>query len=382
MTVTHPVIGRIQRIALTVAVAVVLAIAAVSASVLWLRSGHGFESTDNAYIRNDISIISPRVDGYVEQVFVDDNQRVAKGAPLVHLDTDRRQAELARAQAAVAQRQAAVQNHEAEIRQQRSEVIAATAHIETATATTARVQQDIARSGALVDKGWTSKQAHEDNLARLAIATSELRETRARTNVEHERLRVLRTQADTVLAALKSARADLRLAEIALADATIHAPVDGTVGNRRVQPGEYVRKGTELMALVPLDGLWIEANFKETQINLMRPGQPADLRVDSLNGEILCGHIDSLAPASGDEFALIPADNATGNFTKVVRRITAKLVFDDGHPRVADLKAGMSVVVTVRTAQDAEPALPAFLEPLLGPLGIHQRGPCFQDASN
>jgi len=243
----------------------------------------------------------------------------------------------------------------------------------------ARVENDLSRSARLVRKGWTTQQVHDDNLARLDIARAELEEARSEAAAERRRLGVLESEAAALRAELENAEAALRLAEIALDDAVVRAPVAGVVGNRNVQPGEFVRSGTQLLALVPTEDLWVEANFKETQIGAMRAGQPARFTVDAFGDEVFCGEVETLSPASGAEFALIPPDNATGNFTKVVRRIPVRIRIPQSDPRRAELRAGMSVIVTVRSDRVAQDNPHSGLaKRILAGLGLLPEGPCFE----
>lgn len=352
---------------------------AVVIGYLWWDYRQGYQRTDNAYVHGDISTVSPRVEGYVAEVMVQDYQRVERGTPLVSLVNDRLLADAARERAALRQREAALVNHEARLEIQRAEIAVADARVETAAAEVARAENDRDRTDRLVKQGWTTKQIHDDNIARLNIARARLDEARAEAMAEQQRLHGLESESQALKAEIESAKAALRLAEIALEDAVVRAPVDGIVGNRKVQSGEFVRPGTQLMALVPDQGLWVEANFKETQIGAMASGQPAHLVIDTFPGQVLCGSVDTLSPASGAEFALIPPDNATGNFTKVVRRIPVKIrlaTVDDGDPR---LRAGMSVRATVRTdaARRGNPH-PTLVERLLAALDLLPRSPCFR----
>jgi membrane fusion protein (multidrug efflux system) len=353
-------------------------LAAAGVAVLWWQAWQGYERTDNAYVRGDIAVVSPRIEGYVEAVLVADNQAVTPGTPLVRLISDRLLAEQAQARAEVARRAAALENHSARMAEQRSMIAVAEAHAGTAKAEVTQAENDLERSGKLVRKGWTTQQIHDDNKARLSITKAAFVEAVAQAAAARRKLEVLESEATALRAERQNAEAALRLAEIALQDAVVRAPVAGVVGNRKVQPGEFVRAGTHLMALVPTEGLWVEANYKETQIGAMQPGQPAEIAVDSFGGAVLCGRVDTLAPASGAEFALLPPDNATGNFTKIVRRIPVRLGLPDDHPRRGDLRPGMSVVVTVRNAAAADARPNAGLaQGVLMLLGLAPDSPCF-----
>jgi len=367
----------------------VLAIAAAGA-LAWMtaRQHQGYERTDNAYVHADVSVVSPRVEGYVEAVLVDDHARVAAGDPLVRIVDDRLRNRVARRRAEVTRREAALASHAARRDAQSAEVAVAQAAVATAQAELDRARLDLERSSKLVRQGWTSQQIHDDNRARMRIARATLEEARTRAAAAERRLAVIDSELAALEAELEEARAELRLAGIALADAVVRAPVAGIVGNREVQPGEYVRAGTHLLSIVPTTGMWVEANYKETQIDTMRAGQRAFFTVDALPGTIFCGTLQTLSPASGAEFALLPPDNATGNFTKVVRRIPVRIAIPDSHPRRAELRAGMSVIVTVRTARaqrrnphsDLDQRLLARLgasrEGILHALGLWQPAPC------
>jgi membrane fusion protein (multidrug efflux system) len=360
------------------ALLIVACATAAAIAYLWWEHQEGYQRTDNAYLRGDISTVSPRVEGYVAKVMVEDYQRVERGTSLVTLVNDRLLADAARERAALKQRAAALMNHDARLETQRAEIAVADARVETAVAEVARAENDRDRTDRLVKQGWTTKQVHDDNIAGLKIARARLDEARAEAGAERRRLDGLESEAEALQAEFESARAALQLAEIALEDAVVRAPIDGIVGNRKVQAGEFVRPGTQLLALVPDEGLWVEANFKETQIGAMGRGQPVHLVIDTFPGEVFCGSVDTLSPASGAEFALIPPDNATGNFTKIVRRIPVKIRMATNEHHNTKLRAGMSVQATVRTdaARSGNPH-PTLVERLLATLDLLPRSRCY-----
>lgn len=313
----------------------------------WWQDGRFTAATDNAYVRGDITAIGPKVQGYVAAVLVDDNRIVKAGDVLLRIDDADFRAQVDRANAAVAQTGAAAENLERREELQLAVINQADAAVAAAEADLQLARRNLDRSSQLVGPGWTTKSSHDVALANAARATAGLANARSAAVAAREQLAVTQSEASQIAARRQEAEAAVRLAQIALVDTVIRAPVAGVVGNKRVQPGEYVRPGSMLMQIVPVEGVWVVANFKETQVHRMQIGQSAHLTVDGYPDVALTGRIDSFAPASGAAFSLLPPDNATGNFTKVVQRVPVKIRLEPRHPLIGRLVPGLSVEASV-----------------------------------
>ncbi|MFJ4256884.1 HlyD family secretion protein [Pseudomonas monteilii] len=338
------------------------AIALLAFTSYWLTTGRYLETTDDAYIRADWVALSPRVAGYVAKVEVDDDQPVKAGDVLVRLQARDYQARLDQAQAGVAEARAALtathasQQVAAErINQQQQAILQAEAAVQGAAAEHRRSGLDMQRYRGLVRDDAATIQRLESASAAASQAQAALQGAQAALREQRAQLAMAKArsaQADATLkqkeAALAHALARQRLAEQDEQDTVLRAPVDGVVGQRRVRAGQYVVPGQPLLAVVPLQQAYVVANYKETQLAHMRAGQPVEIRVDTFASQPLHGHVASFSPASGNVFALLPSDNATGNFTKIVQRFPVRILLDkplDG-PQVLP---GMSVVTTVDT---------------------------------
>jgi len=326
----------------------------------WATVWRFHQSTDDAYLHSDITSISPKVAGHVATLEVTDNQMVRKGDVLVRIDDRDYRAKVEEMRAQMLAREASLANLDARLNLQRSTIAAADAQIGSASAEVTRSQADLNRSQALVREDFVSRQTLDTHEADHLKAGAAMRAAQANADATRRQIGVLESERAMDAAQLEEARAQLATAELDLEHTVVTAPVDGVVGNRGVQLGQYVRTGTPLLSVVPLDQVWVEANFKETQIQHMQPGQPVTISIDSFSGETLQGHVDSLSPASGAKFSLLPPDNATGNFTKVVQRIPVKIIVDPGHSLEGKLLPGMSAVVTVDTNGVKEAGLGTF----------------------
>lgn len=325
-------------------------LALVATGYEWLTSWRFHQSTDDAYLQSDITSISPKVAGHVEVLAVSDNQVVHKGDVLLRIDDRDYRAKVDEMRALVDARQAALANVDARLESQKSSIAAAVAQIGSASAEVVRANADLERSRTLVREDFVSRQTLDSQRADHLKAGAAMRAAQANADASRQQIAVLETERAMDKGELEEAQAQLASAELDLDHTVVTAPVDGVVGNRGVQLGQYVRVGTPLMSVVPLHNVWVEANFKETQIGKMRPGQPVDISIDTFSGASLHGHVDSLSPASGAQFSLLPPDNATGNFTKVVQRIPVKIIVDPDAPLAGKLLPGMSAVVTVDTS--------------------------------
>ncbi len=323
-----------------------LAIAAVAGS-WWYAEGRWIESTDNAYVQGDIAVLSAKIDGDVAKILVSDNQRVKAGDPLIAIDPRDWQARRDQAAASLAEAKAALLSAQGTVVQAQAAIGQSDAQREQAQAELARASADAARSGSLVGAGWTSRQANDQMVAAQRKAEAGLANAVAQRNWSDQALAVAQTQVAAAAARIASAEAQLTLAENNLAYTTIRAPFDGIVGNRAAQLGQRVAPGQQLIAIAPPpDRLYVNANFKETQLRHMKPGDPVTLTADIDSAARVTGHVDSLAPATGALFSLLPPENATGNFTKIVQRVPVRIVLDQPAPW---LRAGLSVTAEVDT---------------------------------
>ncbi len=342
-----------RNTALIVLLVVVLVLGA-GAGWHWWTTWRFQESTDDAYVQSDISVISPQVEGYLKEVRVAENQRVAAGQVLFVVDDRNFAAKVAQADAAVATEEASVLTYDSRMQLQRSMIEQAKAEIAAADAERIRTEQDYQRYAQLAATDYASRQRLETAEADDRKAAAALSQKRAALAAAQDQLNVLRAQRDEEKARRQQARASLQLAQNDLDNTVIRAPVAGVAGNRAGQVGQYVKPGTQLLSLVPLPYVYVTANFKETQLTHMRPGQAARISVDAYPDRPLTGHIASFAPASGAEFSLLPPDNATGNFTKIVQRVPVRIALPADGPLARLLRPGLSVTVTVDT--NAEPS--------------------------
>lgn len=333
--------------------------------------------TDDAFVRGDLTPLSTKVAGIVKSVQISDYQQVHKGDLLVELQDDDYQAQLAQASAAVEAARAAIENNRrqrelqdskieralAGIDQAKAQIAAAEAGIKATEADVIRTREERARQEALLATQAATKQhvesavADEQRLAAQAAsraadleqANTLLRSSELGVESERRAKAVLESQEQQLVADLHAKEASRNAAEINLGYTKIHAPADGTVGERQVRAGQLVSPGTQVVTFVA-QTKWIQANYRETQLTHMKIGDPAEIRVDEYPGKVIRGKVLEIAPASGSQFALLPPDNATGNFTKVVQRIPVKIAIDD-NALATQLRPGLSVIATVRTRQ-------------------------------
>jgi membrane fusion protein, multidrug efflux system len=305
------------------------------------------ESTDDAYVQADSTIVAPKVSGYLSGVLVDDNQPVRAGQLLARIDDRDYQTALAQARANVAAAQADIDNLNATLKEQQAVIAQARATIEADKPNLTFLQQDYQRYSVLAKELSGTVQAAQQALSKRDIAKANLAHDTASLDAADRQTSMLEAQLSKANAVLAQDRALQRQAELNAGYTNIVAPIDGVVGNRTLRVGQYVQAGTQLMAVVPLASTYVVANFEETQLADIRPHEPVDIAVDTYSGKTVRGHVDSIAPASGQEFALLPPDNATGNFTKIVQRIPVKIAIDRNDPLRGDLRPGMSVTATV-----------------------------------
>jgi membrane fusion protein (multidrug efflux system) len=343
--------GQLKKAALALGALLAVGGAADYGRYYW-AVGRYLVSTDDAYVKADYTTVAPKVSGYIREVLVADNEKVEAGQVLARIDDRDFRAALDQARANVASARAAIANLDAQIALQQALIDEARSEVEAAAAALEFARRDDARYRRLAGDGVASAQRAEQASTALREKTAENDRAAAGLSAAERKIEVLRTARAEAEAALARDRAAARQAELNLGYATLTAPVDGTVGARSLRVGQYVQAGTQLMAVVPLHAVYVVANFKETQLADVRAGQPVEISVDGFPGRRLHGRVDSLAPASGLEFALLPPDNATGNFTKIVQRIPVKIVLDDDRP-AGLLRPGMSVEPVIDTRPGA-----------------------------
>jgi membrane fusion protein, multidrug efflux system len=337
----------VKRVALALAVTLSLA-AAADYGYGYLTTGRYLETTDDAYVKADSTIIAPKVSGYISEVLVADNEKVAAGQLLARIDDRDFRTALAQARADVAAAAAAVRNLDSQIELQEPLIKQQAAEVDAADANLKFAEQERSRYDELMKSGSGTVQRAQQTDAALRAQTAQLQQGKAGLIAANKKIEVLSTERAKAVAQLDHARAVEQQAALNLSYTQITAPVRGTVGARTLRVGQYVQAGTQLMAVVPLDQVYVVANFKETQLTHVRNGQPVEIRIDSFRSTRLKGHVDSLSPTSGLEFALLPPDNATGNFTKIVQRVPVKIVLDDQSLNGL-LRPGISAVPTVNT---------------------------------
>lgn len=338
----------------------VAAVIAVAGVAVWVCAGFSSspntQSTNDAYVTADFTLVAPRVAGQITDVLVDDNQSVKAGQLLVRIDDRDYRAALMSAQADVQAAQASVANLDAEIARQPSLVNQARATLQADAASIGFARADAARYQDLSQTGAGTAQEQQKSSSTLAQQLAQQSHDQAALEATEQNLDVLRTQRDKAAGALARAGAVLEQAKLNLSYTEIHAPVDGKVGRRSARVGAFVTPGAPVLAIVPLSEAYVLANFQENQIARMRPGESVHIKVDSLPGVVIRGHIDSLAPATGVSFAPIAPDNATGNFTKIVQRVPVKITIDRGQKAASLLSVGLSVEAEVAVGRDAETA--------------------------
>jgi len=310
------------------------------------------QTTDDAYLQSDITPISTKVAGYVRAVPVDDFQRVQAGQLIAELAADDYRAAVAQSEANVSAARAQVQMLEAQHALQQANLVAARAVIAATSAQLAQSGRDLARQKQLLATGSSSLEASEKVQTTRAQLSAQLAQNQAQAAAAERQLAVLAAQADQARAALAGQEAALQLARINLGYTRILAPSAGVLGQQQVKVGQYLGAGGQVASLTGVPRVWVIANFKETQLAHMALGDAASVQVDAFPGHRLKGHVLAFAPASGSQFALLPPDNATGNFTKVVQRIAVKIAIDDADDLADRIRPGMSVIAKVDTRGD------------------------------
>nr|WP_199046581.1 HlyD family secretion protein [Dyella sp. ASV24] len=330
-------------------VAIGLTVIALLALGYWWVVGRFMQSTDDAYLRADNVTVAPKVSGYVTDVYVGDNATVKAGDPLVRLDGRQYQAALDQAQATVDARQADIQRAQAGILQQRAAIEQAKAQQQAAQISSRHAEDEVRRYGPLASTGAESGDQLSVLISNRDQAQATLAADTAALDQAQARIADLNAQIAQAHAQLEAAQASARQSKLDLEDTLIRSSLAGRVGDRSVRVGQYAQPGTRMMTVVPVQNVYLTANFKETQIGQMRAGQHASVRIDALPDTELHGVVDSFAPGTGAEFALLPPENATGNFTKIVQRVPVRIRLDTDEETRKLLVPGLSVTVKVDT---------------------------------
>nr|WP_267381554.1 MULTISPECIES: HlyD family secretion protein [unclassified Sphingomonas] len=339
--------GRTKIILLLIGVVVLVAV------VIWFihyqTRGKYLQGTDDAYVQVDAVTIAPKVNGYVAEVFVANNQDVKAGQPLVRIDARDYQAQAAQAEAQIAQANASADSARASIREQYATVAQTRAQLAANRVKAAYDASEVDRYAPLAAAGAETRTQLAQLRSTAGQSSDNARATAAQVVVQQRRIGTYLAQIRQAQAQGRGARAQLASANVDVGATLIRAAVDGRIGDKTVTVGQYAQSGTRLMSLVPLTRLYITANFKETQVGLMRVGQPATIEVDALKGVSLRGRVESVSPGTGAQFSLIPPSNATGNFTKIVQRVPIRISIEATQDVWKLLVPGLSVNVTVDT---------------------------------
>jgi membrane fusion protein (multidrug efflux system) len=340
---------------LLAALALLIAVGAAGFGRYWWMTGRFIESTDDAYVGGNVTALAPHVPGFVSQILVADNQYVKAGDLLVTLDNRDYKAALAHAHATVDKEKATLANLRAQYELQQSMVAQAGANLTAVKAGAQFAAQDAERYRVLAATTYGTVQndqraASADRRAQADVAAGE-----ASLEAAKQKLAVIDTQIAEAQAELAQADADLNTAQLNLGYTEIRSPIDGYVGDRGAQVGAYVTTGTVLLSIVPARGLWVDANFKEDQLANMRVDQTVKIVADVVPGHTFTGHVVSLAPATGSVFSVIPPENATGNFTKIVQRVPVRVAIEGGAGTLGLLRPGLSVTATVDTRDAGAP---------------------------
>ena len=317
-------------------------------------------TTDNAYVRGQVTVLAPQVNGYITEVLVKDFQHVKQGEVLLRIDDRIYHQRVAQAEAALDSAKAALANSDQSQAQNRAQIASAKATLSAGQSELQRSRAELARYEQLAAQRLVALNDRDKFRTSQASAQAGVQQSQAQIQIAEETLVSTRVERKGLEAQVESAEAALELARIDLANTVIHAPRNGQVSEASARAGQYVAAGSQLLFLVP-DTLWVVANFKEGQTWPMRIGQPATFAVDAFQGEVLRGHIEEIAPATGSEFSVLRPDNASGNFTKVVQRLPVRIAIDADQPLAVRLRPGMSVIAKVDTS--VEPAAPVVARP-------------------
>jgi membrane fusion protein (multidrug efflux system) len=345
--------GKMFTRVIAASAAALLVIAGGVEGTRYWKVGQFIEATDDAYVKADSTIVAPKVSGYIANVIVEDNQSVKAGQLLARIDDRDLRTALDDATANVAAATAAIAHLDAQIAAQGSLIRQADAGVTAAAAALSLSQRNDVRRQTMAEVGYGSVEQADSASTAAKEGRANLERLQAAAVTARQQIGIFTTQRQQAEAQLARTEAAKHQAELNLSYTGIVAPIDGTVAARSVRMGQYVQAGTQLMALVPLKQVYVVANFKETQLTQVQPGQLARVRIDTFPEHDLVGHVDTIAPASGMEFSLLPPDNATGNFTKIVQRIPVKIVFPLNETLAGRIRPGMSVEAQIDTRAQA-----------------------------
>jgi membrane fusion protein (multidrug efflux system) len=324
-----------------------MGVAILAGGTYWWLHKQRYVTTDNAFIQADKVSVAPQIDGYVAEVLVDDNQRVTAGQVLVRLDDADLRARLAQAQANAQALQAAVRGIDDKAALEQALIAQKVAGLDSARAEAQMAQAEARRYGTLAQQGWVSSQRVQSVRAGESTTAAAVAQAQAALEAGRRSAEALGSARAQSVAQALGAQAAVDTARINLSRTEIRAPVNGVVGARAVRPGQYVRPGMSMMSVVPLGQAYVVANFKETQVSRLRVGQPVTIRADAFGNKAIAGKVESFAPATGSEFAMIPVENAVGNFTKIAQRLPVRIAVDPKSPLAGALRPGLSVSVEV-----------------------------------
>jgi membrane fusion protein (multidrug efflux system) len=332
----------------------ILALVGIGYGVRWLVYGRYIEYTDDAYLRADSVTVSPRVNGYIDQVYVIDNQIVKAGDPLVRIDLRNYKAVLTQQDATVDARSADIQAAESQITQQEASVDQARAQLVGAQANAKYARDESDRYKSLRDQGVETDERYQQALNERNQTAAAVVGAEAGIKVAERQLVTLRSQMNQTRAQLEAAKAASNTAKLNLDDTLVRASIDGRIGDKTAQVGQFVQPGTRLMSVVPVQNVYLVANYKETQVRHMKVGQKATVKVDALGSTDIPGVIESFAPGTGAQFALLPPENATGNFIKIVQRVPVRIRLMPPSDVAPRLLPGLSVSVDIDTRSDGQ----------------------------
>lgn len=331
-----------------------ISLLAVSATLLftglyWVNSASDSQSTDDAYVAADYTVVSSKLSGFIAKVLVDDNQTVHAGQLLARIDDRDYQAALSAAEAGVMAAKGGLEQASANLDRQQAVIEQAKAMVNVSQADMILAKHDLSRYNALASEGAGSVQNAQQARSKIDTARAHLDFNLAALTAARRQVRVLQAQRDRAEGELKHAQAELEKAQLNITYTQITAPIDGVIGRRTLRVGNLVNPGTPLLAVVPISRSYVVANFRETQLSEVQPRQRAVIKVDALPGTVFHGYVDSIAPTTGVEFAPIRPINATGNFTRIVQRIPVKIELDAGQAMRARLRPGMSAIASIDT---------------------------------